>query len=252
MSLSADLIYNLKQWADELAIEDLLDLSASELGKILRLNDRLGEVALAAARQFPRLEVLPRLQPLSSDLLRVVCEVKPVFTWNEKLHHKTEYFWIWLSDAEDQEILQISKIAVKPNTTIARVEFNIALADKPELLHVRTMSDTWLGSESTTLIPLTELVLPSAAPAKRKILDLPFQDSQLDGRLSELIRSRSTLQSAFELQCLHSLFFTKANVLVAAPIGRSRDNLISVAIWYVATLIAKDAIKYISLTTTLP
>lgn len=231
MSLSADLIYNLKQWADDLQIEDLLEMSAAELGKLIRLNDRLGEVALTAARQFPRLEVAPKLQPLSSDLLRVVCEVEPAFKWNDKLHHRTEYFWIWLSDAEDQEILQITKIAIRPNTTTARVDFNIALTDKPDLLHVRTMSDTWLGSESTTPIPLVDLVLPPQAPSKRKVLDLPFHEDLVDQRLAELLRSRKSPQAAFEVQCMHSLFFTKANVIIAAPISRSRDNLLAVPIW---------------------
>ena len=231
MSLSGDLLYNIKQWADDLAIEDLVEMSANELGKLIRLNDRLGEVALTAARQFPRLEITPKLQPLSNDLLRVVCEVKPVFQWNDKLHHRTEWFWIWLSDAEDQEILQIAKISVKQNTTTLRVEFNIALTDKPEMLNVRIMSDTWLGSESTTVVPLHDLVLPPQAPAKRKIIDMPFHENLLDERLAQLLQTRQGSPSAFELQSLHSLFFSQANSLVAAPVSKSRDQLLTVPIW---------------------
>jgi len=240
MSISADLIYNLKQWADDYSIEELLQMTADDLGKLLRLNARLGEVALTAARQFPRLEVEPKLQPLSSDLLRVVCKVKPVFKWNDKLHGRTEYFWIWLSDAEDREILQISKVGVKENTSSIPVEFNIQLADKPELLHVRIISDSWLGSESTTPIELSNLVLPPAAPPKRKILELPFSPTQLDERLLELLLSRNTVQSAIEVQCLHSLFFTCANVLVAAPVSRARDHLMTVPTWCVPSHMIKS------------
>lgn len=231
MSLSGDLIYNIKQWADDVAIEELVEMTASELGKLIRLNDRLGEVALTTAKQFPRLEIIPKLQPLSNDLLRVVCEVKPVFQWNDKVHHRAEWFWIWLSDAEDQEILQITKISIKQNTTTLRVEFNIALTDKPEMLNIRMMSDTWLGSESTTAIPLHDLVLPPQAPAKRKIIDMPFHENLADERLAQLLRTREGLQSAFELQSLHSLFFSRANTLVAAPVCKSRDQLITVPIW---------------------
>lgn len=231
MSLSGDLIYNIKQWADDLTIEELVGMNATELGKLIRLNDRLGEVALTAAKQFPRLEVSPKLQPLSNDLLRVMCEIKPAFQWNDQLHHRTEWFWVWLSDAEDQDILQITKVSVKQNTTMLRVEFNIALADKPEMLNVRVMSDTWLGSESTAAVPLDNLVLPPQAPAKRKVIDLPVRQNLLDQRLGQLLTSRKSLKSAFEVQCLHSLFFSQANVLIAAPTSQSRDQLITVPIW---------------------
>lgn len=231
ISLSGDLIYNIKQWAEELTIEELVEMTASEIGKLIRLNDRLGEVALTAAKQFPRLEITPQLQPLSNDLLRVACEVRPAFDWNDKIHHRTEWFWIWLSDAEDQEILQITKVSVKPNTTIVRVEFNITLADKPEMLNVRTMSDTWLGSETLLAVPLQDLVLPAPAPPKRKILDLPFYENLVDPKLGELLRSRNSLQSDFEVQCLHSLFFSKANVFIAAPVSQSRDNLVTLPLW---------------------
>lgn len=212
-------------------MEEILEFTAADFGKLIRLNERLGEVALNAARQFPRLSIKPLLQPLAHDLLRVRCEIRPDFQWNDKIHGKTEYFWIWLSDSEDLEILQIRKVTIKSNTVSSSCEFNIALVDKPELLHIRVMSDTWIGSESITEVPLKDLILPPPGPAKRKILDLAFPTPELDEDLKEVVRARSSPYSAFEVQSLHSLFFSQSNVLLSAPFSHSLPEVATVPIW---------------------
>ena len=231
MSLSRDLLYNINRWAEDMPVEEIALMDAAEFGKIIHQNERLGQVAITAAQQFPRVAITHTLQPLSHDLLRVRLQVGKDFVWSEKLHGRAEHFWVWLSDAEDQDILQMTKVVMRKNTTTVPVDFTILVSTIPPKLHVRAMSDSWLASESVIEIELIDLVLPPAPPSHRRLVDLAYQPTDFDSDLLELIRRRKTILSMLEVQCMHSLFFSSANAIVCAPLCDARSQLLSIPIW---------------------
>ena len=231
MNLSRDLLYNINRWAEEMLVEEIALLDPAEFGKIIHQNERLGQVAVTAAKQFPNLSIKHTLQPLSHDLLRVRLQIDKNFTWSDKLHGRTEYFWIWLSDADDRDMLQITRVVVRENTTSVPVDFTILLSSVPSKLHVRSMSDTWLACESVLEIELAGLTLPPTPPQHRRLLDLASQPTYFDPDLLELIKRRKTILSMLEVQCMHSLFFSNANALVCAPLCDARYQLLSVPFW---------------------
>jgi antiviral helicase SLH1 len=231
MSLQADLLYNLNRWAEDMSIEDIVAETSASLGKIIHLNERLGGVAIQAARQFPRLRIESQMQPLSHDLLRVRLAVHRDFVWSEKHHGQTQYFWVWVSDAEDRDILQSRKLIYHESSRSMQVDFTISLAILPASLNIRTLSDTWLSSESILPLSLNTLTLPPVPDRPRKLLDLSNFSAQMESDLYELVRPRSVILSAFELQCMHSIYSSSANVLVCAPLGQARQQLVSTAVW---------------------
>jgi antiviral helicase SLH1 len=231
MSITSDLMYNINRWAEDMPIEEIALMSPAEFGKIIHQNERLGGIAVTSAQQFPHLSIEHALQPLSHDLLRIRLTVTKDFQWSDKHHGKAQYFWVWLSDEDDRDILQITKVILRDTTTEVSVDFTVLLSAVPSKLHVRSVSDTWLGSESSTEIELSYLVLPTKALPLRKPLDLPYEPSRVHPDLYELLRQRATILSSFEAQCMHSLFFSSANALVAAPSSDARYQLLSVPIW---------------------
>lgn len=235
MSLQADLMYNINRWAEEMSIEDMLAETPASLGKVIHLNERLGGVAMNAAKQLPRLDIRFKLQPLSHDLLRVRLDIKPDFTWSDKLHGSIQYFWLWLSDADDQEILQNTKFVLRPETSQLTLDFTIFLAAAPSQLHVRAISDTFFGAEHTVGIDLAQLQMPPVAPRPREVIHMPMaspSSTNLHPDLAELLGNRSLDDlSAIEKQTLHSLFFTRSNVVIAAPSGPAGFKLAMYPLW---------------------
>ena len=68
-------------------------------------------------------------------------------------------------------------------------------------------------------LPLSELVLPSAAPAHTALLDLrPLPLSAINDPECEAI-FRFTHFNPVQTQIFHSVYHTDANILVGAPTG---------------------------------
>lgn len=231
MNLSRDLLYNINRWAEDIPVEEVAQMDPAEFGKIIHQNDRLGQLAVNAAQQFPHVTIKHNLQPLSHDLLRVRLEVSKAFTWSDKLHGRTEYFWVWLTDIDDHDMLQMTKVVMRNNTLAVPVDFTILVSSLPPKLHIRVMSDRWLASETMVEIELEGLLLPPAPPRHRRLLDLADQPTEFDCDLLDLVKRRKTVLSMLEVQCMHSLFFTDANALVCAPLCDARYQSLSIPIW---------------------
>ena len=100
-------------------------------------------------------------------------------------------------------------------------------------------SDRWLGTESTTAIPFTHLILPerqSAQNAHTPLLDLrPLHKSVLQSALLESLYSFAYF-NPIQTQFFHALFHTDQNVLVGAPTGSGKTVAAELAIFRVFRL----------------
>ena len=227
-NLSAELMYNINRWVEDMSIEDIVQETPASFGTLIHLNERLGGIAVSAAQQFPRVSIRHRLQPLSHDLLRVCLQISRNFVWSGKLHGHAQYFWLWLSDANDRDILQSSKFVLRQETVDVEIDFMVLLVTIPSKLHIRALSDIWLGSETTVEVDLSKLMLPAKAPPCRRLLQLPYQSTNLHKDLQNIIETRHSAFSTFEMQCMHSLFFSSANIMISAPLSNIRYQLLSV------------------------
>ena len=83
-------------------------------------------------------------------------------------------------------------------------------------------------------IPLAGLKLPRLPPPSLPLLDLPLFDLAGSGdQETSSLFERERVLDPVQTQTFHTLCYTRANSLVAAPDGHSRSVLLQLALWCV-------------------
>ncbi|KAK4050583.1 putative steryl acetyl hydrolase mug81 [Microbotryomycetes sp. JL221] len=235
--LPADVLYNVERWADEIPIEEIAIMPPAEFGSLIHLNERLGERAVNAAKQMPFVELTYTLQPVAHDLLRARLQVVPQFQWSDKQHGPIEAFWLWIEDEQGLEILQSTRIVMRPSTRFVNHEFVVVVTATPKAMTARVVSDRWLGAEYEFPIELQHLVMPEAPPPHLPLLDLPLLTyREAFARHQNILEAYGSQRSsltfdAVQTQAFHSIFYTANNVLVCASGAQSRGVMLELAIW---------------------
>lgn len=233
--LPAEVLYNIERWADDIPIEQIGTMSPADFGSLIHLNERLGERAVRAAKQMPYAELTHTLQPVTHDLLRITLEIWPNFEWSEKQHGSIEAFWVWVEDEAGLEILQWSRIVMRPSTRVVRQEYVVAVSSIPKSLTARVISDRWLGAEYEYPISLSDIVMPDAPPPHLPLLDLPLLSYREAFSRCPLVlqayKSASPTFDPVQTQAFHSVFHTSSNVVICAAGAQSRGVLLEMAIW---------------------
>ncbi|KAH9455795.1 hypothetical protein Pst134EB_012031 [Puccinia striiformis f. sp. tritici] len=234
--LSDQVVHDLDERAGDLEVEDLAEMTASEIGLACRLNDRLGGIILRAARQFPRLSIDYTLQPLTESLLRVRVHANQDFDWSAKAHGQGEPFWVWIEDGDQREILRISRIYLRQSTPEFDLDFILSFSNSsgslPEKLCLRVISDRWIGSDSLKEITLQDVRLCPIPPQHTPLLELPLLVTSRLARLNEhpQLTGLPNQLSSIESQCFHTISHTPHDVLICAPEQQALNRLALIAI----------------------
>ena len=78
-----------------LTIEKMRDLSAKDLGVLLR-HVKMGDRVKECVSWFPYIEISTSLHPITRTVLRVKISLTPDFRWDDRLHGTSEFFWVWI------------------------------------------------------------------------------------------------------------------------------------------------------------
>jgi antiviral helicase SLH1 len=230
--LSPELLHKVRQYADDWLVEDLAKQSAADLAKLIHANERSASVVLNACRQFPRLSIIPSAQPIAPDLLRIRVKVERNFEWSERVHSKAEPFWIWVSDDAEIDILRIINVQVRAAPKVVVRDFLVRVDSMPAALKVQAVSDRWIGSEETTELSLENVLEPPEPPPPTPLLELPlFSLTTADDTPLQRFLGRTGPLDPIQTQTFHSLYHTRANSLVCAPLGREMPFSAELAIW---------------------
>ena len=234
--LNPDTLYAVTERADDVEIEELAEMSAAEIAKLIRVNARMGSAVRQAARSFPRLSTAASLRPLSHDLLRIDVRVDRAFEWSERDLGRLHGFYIWVEDEDGAEILQwLTHLTRVTDSHTSSVTFTIPLRDTlPSSLNLRWMSDTWLGSEGSEWIPFDDLIVPAKPPAHDTLLDLPLlpvRSALQDELLCEIYAQKFSAFNALQTQSFHTLMHTSANTLVCGPTASGKSTVAAMAVW---------------------
>merc|ERR1719220_1084661 len=84
--------------------ERLYDLGPAEIGELIRMP-KLGKTIHKYVHQFPKLDLVSHIQPITRSTLRMELTLTPDFQWDEKLHKASEAFWILVEDVDSENIL---------------------------------------------------------------------------------------------------------------------------------------------------
>jgi pre-mRNA-splicing helicase BRR2 len=98
--------------------ERLYDLDANQLGELIRMP-KMGKPLHKYIRQvnllflwlilllfqFPKLDLMTHIQPITRSTLRVELTITPDFQWDDRVHGNAEGFWIFVEDVDGELIL---------------------------------------------------------------------------------------------------------------------------------------------------
>ncbi|GAV65809.1 DEAD domain-containing protein/Helicase_C domain-containing protein/Sec63 domain-containing protein [Cephalotus follicularis] len=209
----------------DLAWERYYDLSASEIGELIRFT-KMGKTLHKFVHQFPKLNLAAHVQPITRTVLRVELTITPDFQWEDKVHGYVEPFWVIVEDNDGEYILHheyfmLKKQYIDEDHTL---NFTVPIYEPlPPQYFIRVVSDKWLGSQTVLPVSFRHLILPEKYPPPTELLDLqPLPVSALRNPSYEALYQDFKHFNPVQTQVFTVLYNTDDNVLVAAPTGSGK------------------------------
>ncbi|KAF8665634.1 hypothetical protein AX16_000089 [Volvariella volvacea WC 439] len=230
--LKNEVLYGLREWADDYSVAELAKLDAATLGQLVHQNELQGAALLKAAKQFPALRISYTLRPLGYDVLRITILIQPLFIWSIKVHGTSEPFWVWVEDHEGINILQSAYVLIRQTTSTINLDFVISIPNgvPPPAVYVRSVSDKWVGAEEELEVSLESLKMPSKPMYHTTLLDVPLLNMSVlnNAILEQLFPRNSSFLNSMQTQALWALMNTPWHSLLCAPTGSGKSVLAQV------------------------
>ncbi|KAI9253156.1 Sec63 Brl domain-containing protein [Sporodiniella umbellata] len=234
-NLSKEVIMKLENRGDEASIEEMREMQPQDLADLVQSNPQTGMAISKAVDQFPLLSVEARMAPLTRNILSIELTLTPDFVWSDRIHGAVEPWYVWIEDAETEEVYCSQYIAIykKQLGEPVKVLFTVPLVEPiPSELYVRTVSDRWMGAETEVVLSLENLVLPTLEPSHRELLPLnplPIKALKNEEYESILFRQQKTHFDPIETQLFHTVYHTDQDILLGAPIGANKATVTNLA-----------------------
>ncbi len=204
--------------------ERLYDLGPNEIGELLRMP-KLGKTLHKYVHQFPKLDLLSHIQPVTRSTLSVELTITPDFQWDEKVHGHSEAFWIFVEDVDSEIVLHHEFFLLKQK--FAEEEHTLKMfvpifEPLPPQYFIRIVSDRWIGSETVLPVSFRHLILPEKNMPPTELLDLqPLPITALRNELYEsLFNQKGQIKGQFnpiQTQTFNNLYNSDDNMLIGAP-----------------------------------
>ena len=215
--------------------ERFYDLGPSEIGELLRMP-KLGKTLHRYVHQFPKLDLLSHIQPVTRSTLSVELTITPDFQWDERVHGQSEAFWIFVEDVDSEIVLHHEFFLLKQK--FAEEEHTLKMfvpifEPLPPQYFIRVVSDRWIGSETVLPVSFRHLILPEKNMPPTELLDLqPLPVTALRNELYESIFNKSQMQqfNPIQTQTFNNLYNSDDNMLIGAPPSSGKRTCAEIAI----------------------
>lgn len=226
-------------------IRALRSKTREELSNVVRAPKLVSSLQ-RVLRSLPDIEIEnASIAPLTRTVLSINVSLFPNFHWNDILHGKSQSWWLWVEDLEENRIylshkIQLTKAQVHSHTSDFFVrhaqrrhaiafEFTVPVFDPPSREYwVRIESERWhTGRQSKCVLPLATMNLPTERNYRSSLLDLrplPMQaifTQQEAACFEEDITHLTPLQS----QAFHVANHSVENVLLSGPYGSGMEEV---------------------------
>lgn len=214
--------------------ERLYDLGPNEIGELLRMP-KLGKTLHRYVHQFPKLDLVSHIQPVTRSTLSVELTITPDFQWDEKVHGHSEAFWIFVEDVDSEIILHHEFFLLKQK--FAEEEHVLKMfvpifEPLPPQYFIRVVSDRWIGSETVLPVSFRHLILPEKNMPPTELLDLqPLPITALRNEVYESLFNKTTHQfNPIQTQTFNNLYNSDDNMLIGAPPSSGKRMCAEIAI----------------------
>ncbi|KAG6432555.1 hypothetical protein SASPL_104135 [Salvia splendens] len=209
----------------DLSWERYYDLSSQEIGELIRFP-KMGRTLHRCIHQFPKLNMVAHVQPITRSILKVELTITPDFQWDDKIHGYVEPFWIIIEDNDGEHILHheyfmLKKQYIDDDHTLS---FTVPIHEPlPPQYFINVVSDRWLGSQTVLPVSFRHLILPEKYPPPTELLDLqPLPVTALRNPAYESLYHQFKHFNPVQTQVFTVLYNSDDNVLVAAPTGSGK------------------------------
>ncbi|CAH6721919.1 RQC trigger complex helicase Slh1p [[Candida] jaroonii] len=231
------------------SIESLRDMEPGELGDLVH-NSSMGSKLYQLVNKFPYVEIESEIFPISSNVMRVHIFLDGDFKWDDQYHGKSQFFWIFVEESENSELLHVEKLIIsKRQLSNHEMDFMIPLSDPlPAQVIVRVISDFWLGSETVHPISFQHLIRPTNETIRTNLLRLqPLPVTVLhDKEIEAIYSSRFRYFNPMQTMTFFNLYNTNNNVFVGSPTGSGKTVVAELAIWHAFKQFPGSKIVYIA------
>ena len=205
----------------------------NEIGELNRMP-KLGRTIRKYVHQFPKLDLVSHIQPITRSTLRMELTLTPDFQWDEKVHSHSEAFWILVEDVDSENILHHEFFLLKQKFCEDEhtIKFFVPVFEPlPPQYFIRVISDRWIASETVLPVSFRHLILPEKNPPT-ELLDLqPLPVSALRNKQYEDLYSETFTQfNPVQTQVFNALYNSDDNVFIGAPTGSGKTVCAEMAI----------------------
>ena len=216
--------------------ERFYDLNPNEIGELLRMP-KLGKTLHRYVHQFPKLDLVSHIQPVTRSTLSIELTITPDFQWEEKVHGHSEGFWIFVEDVDSEMVLHNEFFLLKQK--FAEEEHVLKMfvpifEPLPPQYFLRIVSDRWLGSETVLPVSFRHLILPEKNLPPTELLDLqPLPITAFRNKEYEALYNEKNINinqfNPIQTQTFNNLYNTDDNVLIGAPSSSGKTMCAEIA-----------------------
>ncbi|KAI9903001.1 hypothetical protein N3K66_002353 [Trichothecium roseum] len=204
------------------------DLDPPRMGELLGMP-RAGRTVCGLVAKFPRLDVQAQVQPMTRSMLRMELSITPNFEWDDAVHGAAESFWIFVEDADGEDVLYHDIFVLRKDYAASEsnehiVDFTVPITDPmPPNYFVSVISDRWMHAQTRLAVPFHKLILPEKFPPHTELLELqPLPVSALKVESYVNLYPNWKQFNRIQTQTFNSLYKTDQNVFIGAPTGSGK------------------------------
>ncbi|KAL7721190.1 U5 small nuclear ribonucleoprotein 200 kDa helicase [Entamoeba marina] len=211
-----------------------MDICKPQLGELIRLPAK-GMALYNTLQAFPRLQLSVISKPVSRSLLHVNITIKAPFNYDHRVHGPSQGYWILVVDTDGEHVLYSQYFLLKQShySDPHHISIFVPLLDPlPYNYFVYAISDTYLRCTSTTLLPLSNIVLPTRFAPSSELLNLAPLSTKQFLNTFKLPNNFFDFDvfNPLQTQLYQSLIESNSSVFISSHSGSGKTTLAELAI----------------------